>query len=63
MNRYLTSVVYDYRSLVPPELLVRTSLAATVTLLLPVLVSVGMRGVTPVRFLLALVVSALGGLG
>jgi hypothetical protein len=57
---YLLSVLYDYRTLVPQPVLVRGSLGLTVVLLAPVLYSLGRREATPVRFLLGLVVSALG---
>ena len=57
---YLSSVIYDYRLLVPQIWLVRVSLVLTLLLLAPVMYSLGKYEATPVRFLLGLVVSALG---
>ena len=57
---YLSSVLYDYRTLVASEVLVRSSLLLTVTLLIPVMYGLGRYEATAVRFLLGLVISALG---
>lgn len=56
---YVASVVFDYRTVFPIEVMARMSLALTLLMLAPIGWNLMVRRITPIRFLLALTNSAL----